>query len=95
MIFYTGQIDDKQKLFKDCAIDGEFDQNLYSDLHDLTKKIKELNQEHNDNMIERNTNINQILELTEVCDSLVIVRESIIKRNQECSLEVTHPNFAT
>lgn len=79
---------------RECAMNGEFDNSLQSDMQDLTKKIKDLNQQYKETEIERDNSVSGLAELQELCDKLTQVKNNIIDKNKSCSLEVTQPNFA-
>jgi hypothetical protein len=63
-------------------------------MQDLTKKIKDLNQQYKDTETERDTSLIELNELQTLCDKLILVKNNIINKNKQCSLEVTQPNFA-
>jgi len=79
---------------RECAMNGEFDNTLYSDMQDLTKKIKEINQNLKETTTDKDTNVSELNELNELNDKLQQVKQCIIVKNKECSLEVTTPNLA-
>lgn len=63
-------------------------------MQDLTKKIKEINQLYKDTETEKNSSDSELNELQDLTDKLVLVKNNIVNKNKECSLEVTQPNFA-
>lgn len=79
---------------RECAMNGEFDNTLYSDMQDLTKKIKEINQNLKDTTTEKDNNVSELNELSELNEKLQVVKETIINKNKQCSLEATSPNLA-
>jgi len=56
---------------RECALNGEFDNTLSSDMQDLTKKIKELNIQQKDTNSDRDITISELNELMELCNKLV------------------------